>query len=597
MKGDTKTNARKKELENYAPFVSGMRGDDISSGANYQMNMSNSRGILEKTKQDELLADITDFDSIEYVREHITETGTSQTLVFGFISSVLKLRVIDADGTILTPATQTVDSATGTVTGTLGSATLTGAGSAFLTDLTIGDYVIVDPGDGRVYQITAIASDTVATIDREYLGTTISGSTLKVYTNYGGTGDAVFFGTLVCRQSGKFSIIGHGGDSKMWNGYGITVLSGAGLISMANDGARKSYVDTDGKAKFTDNDPTSGFTGGTGANAAGNYNCGIPVCTAVVEGGTGVIFLGKRDAEAHWAEESNATDAVSSFTKIESFRYNGEGVENERFVCSTGNSIVIMNSSGIIEIDPYSGNYTNLIIGGKIERYWNEKIDHSNGFVVYDQENDRILAQVALDNPTNNVFIAFDRREKGKPPYFINNKYLGHASIVDGKVIGGANSGGIVNTLADNYLVAEGTPNKSKYITEFDGLGSPQSAKNLQSINVIAEASPDAILKLKAYFNNETESPILEKTISVADLTTRDSGAVYGEYVFALGASDLIEENVIRGERYKFGMRFNTIAVEIWEESNANFKIYDILVEYKSSNRLDKSVSLKHNLF
>lgn len=597
MKADTRANARRKQLQTYAPFKFGMRGDDISNGANYQMNLSQNRGILEKTKQEELLKLIPDFTAIEYVSGHTPTTGNDQTLVFGYIGGELKLRVIDSDGTILTPATETVTPATGTVTATQGSKTLTGAGgSAFLTELSEDDYVIVDPGDGRVYQIVSVESDTEATIDREYLGTTIGGSTLKIYTNYGGTGDAVFFGTVVTRQSGDFSIIGHGGTAKMWNGYGIAALAGEGTISMANEGARKAYVDVDGKAKFTDNDPTNGFTGGTGANAAGNYNCGIPVSTAVIEGGTGVVFFGERDAEAHWVEPNNASDEVSSRTKIESFSYRGPGVKNERFVTSTGTSIVIMNADGIFEIDPYSGRSTNLIIGGKIERYWNEKIDPSNGFVVYDIENDVILAQVALDSPQNNVLLAFNRREKGMPPFLVSDKYFAHAGLVGGKVIGGANTGGNLFTLFDAFAIDAGTPQKSRYITEFDGLGSPQSPKNLQSITIITEASPEANLKMKAYFDNENEAS-LGKVLTIKDLTTKDGGAAYGEYTFAIGASDLVQEKVVRGERVKASTRFKTVAIEILEESSADFKIYDILVEYKSSGRLDSSISLKHNLF
>jgi hypothetical protein len=596
MRANTQVNARQTKLKNYFPFESGMRGDDISVGANYQNNLSPNQGILEKKKQAEIFVDIKDFDSIEYIASHTPTTGDDQTLVFGYISGVLKLRVIDSDGTIITPATETVSSATGTVTGTLGSTTLTGSGSSYLSELTIGDYVQIDPGDGRVYKITDIASDTEATIDREYLGTTISGSTLKIYTNYGGTGDASFFGTITTRQKGDYTIIGSGGSAKMWNGYGITALSGVGTISMAHDGSRIGYIDVDGKAKFTDNSPTDGFTGGTGANAAGEYNTGIPVCTAIVEGGTGVVLFGERLAEAHWVEPNSASDEVSSRTKIESFSYRGSGVKNERFVASTGSTIVFMNEDGVFELDPYSGQFVNLIIGGKIERYWKEKIDPSNGFVVYDQENDTILACVALNSPQNNVFIAFDRREKGKPPFFVDNQYLACAGVVNGKIIGGANSGGVTTKLFDKFLVADATTSKSQYITEFDGLGSVQTVKNFQGVNIVAEASPESTVKVKVYFNNETE-PSFEKTHLTKDLTTRDEGAVYGSYVFSVGVSDLTQEPVIRAERQKNGMRFNTIAIEVWEESVADFKLYDIILEYKQSNRLSQSVSLKHNLF
>ena len=596
MRGDTKINARNKRSQAYAPFKLGMRSTDFTAGANYQMNLRQNQGVLEKIKQPEVLKELTDFDSIVYIGEH---RGASeyQILAFGYIGGAIKLRAIKEDLTVITPGSQSVVTGTGTITTEQGNTKIVGVGTLFTAELTVGQTVVVDPGDGRVYTVGSITSDLEFHLDRPYEGTTIAGSALKIYENYGGSGDLSLWGTVTTRQVGTDVIVGYGGGALKWNGFGLSVLSGGvGNISMARDGSRIAYVDIENNAKFSDTTPLSGFTGGTGANAHGDYNCGIPKPTAVIEGGVGVIFFGEQDAEAHWQQPNNASDEVSSRTKIESFGYRGRGVKSERFLATTGQSIAFMNEDGVFEMNSFSGKVINLITGGKIERYWREKVDITNGFVVYDQENDLILAQVALDSPQNNVMLAFNRREKGTPPFIVSEQYLNHAGVVDGNLIGGSNSSGEITEVFKGFAVADGSVNKSRYITEWNGFGALQGEKNLQSVTGIIEAAPDSIVKMRAYFDNET-TPSLEKIFTTKDLTVKSGGAAYGEYEFALGARDLIKERVVRGEKVITGMRFKTIAIEIIEESDAEFKIYDIIVEFKQANRLAKSMSLKSNLF
>jgi len=597
MRGQVTVNARRKQTKSYFPFSMGMRGQKFVSGANYQYNLLQNNGILEKVKQLYLTKNITDFAKILYITEYVKPLGDVQAVVFGETSSGdIKLRAVEADGTVITPGTEVITTLTGTADSTSGSDTLSGTSTLFTTELSVGDEVGLDPGDGQTYIVEQIVSDTSLKFNRAYVGSSITGSDLKLYTNKGGIGDGVFYGTVTARQIGTKLLIGHKNGAYTWDGEATAPISGLGSISIARDGARLGYITPDGNTKFTDNDPVSGFTGGTGANADGDYNSGISFPTAIVEGGTGVIIFGKQKAEAHWVQPNSASDEVSSQTKIESFRYLGKGVSSERFVVSTGNSVGFMNEDGVFLMDPYSGKVTNLIIGGKIERYWKDKIDHTSGFMAFDQENNILIAQVSLDSSQNNVFLAFDLDEKGTPPSIIGDKYLQHASIVDGKLVGGSSSTGDIYKLFYGFSTPDGGVYKSRYITEFDGLGALQSEKNLIGITFITETSPEATLKLRAYFDNETEYS-LEKTITTKDLTTNALSNVYGRYVFAIGASDLVNELVIRGERYRAGMRFNTIAIEIIEESDADFKIYDIMVEYLSSNRISKTMSLKNNLF
>lgn len=62
---------------------------------------------------------------------------------------------------------------TGTITVTNGSTTVTGSGTQFITNVAIGEALYAP--DGRLYEITNIASDTAFTITPAYLGSTAAG--------------------------------------------------------------------------------------------------------------------------------------------------------------------------------------------------------------------------------------------------------------------------------------------------------------------------------------------------------------------------------------------------------------------------------------
>jgi hypothetical protein len=67
---------------------------------------------------------------------------------------------------------------TGTISVTNGSATVTGSGTAWIANAAIGEALYAP--DGRLYEITNIASDTSMTITPAYLGTTQSGQTYTI---------------------------------------------------------------------------------------------------------------------------------------------------------------------------------------------------------------------------------------------------------------------------------------------------------------------------------------------------------------------------------------------------------------------------------
>lgn len=67
---------------------------------------------------------------------------------------------------------------TGTAAFTNGNATVTGTGTAWIENASVGEGLVAP--DGRIYEITAIASNTSLTISPAYLGSTASGQAYAI---------------------------------------------------------------------------------------------------------------------------------------------------------------------------------------------------------------------------------------------------------------------------------------------------------------------------------------------------------------------------------------------------------------------------------
>lgn len=79
--------------------------------------------------------------------------------------------------------------ATSTVSVTNGSATVTGSGTGFNSNVSIGE-AFIGP-DGRVYEITNVVSDTVLSIKPNYLGSTASGQSYAILPARGRIADLI----------------------------------------------------------------------------------------------------------------------------------------------------------------------------------------------------------------------------------------------------------------------------------------------------------------------------------------------------------------------------------------------------------------------
>lgn len=79
--------------------------------------------------------------------------------------------------------------ATGTVTINNGSTAVTGAGTTFIANVEIGEAFVAP--DGRVYEITAIGSNTSLTIAPAYLGSNVSGAAYRILPARGRIADLI----------------------------------------------------------------------------------------------------------------------------------------------------------------------------------------------------------------------------------------------------------------------------------------------------------------------------------------------------------------------------------------------------------------------
>jgi hypothetical protein len=148
----------------------------------------------------------------------------------------------------------------GTVSVTNGSASVTGSGTAFVANVSIGEGIVLP--DGRIYEITNVSSDTSLTLATNYLGSTASGQpyaiaplrgriaqllseTSSLIASFAGVRDGIGAGLFpdgtVTAPSFRFS-------SSQTTGI---FRPGANRLAVSTNGVQRFEVDASGNALFT----------------------------------------------------------------------------------------------------------------------------------------------------------------------------------------------------------------------------------------------------------------------------------------------------------------------------------------------------------
>lgn len=177
----------------------------------------------------------------------------------------------------------------GSISLTNGSATVTGSGTAFITNASIGEGFLGP--DGRTYEITDIASNTSLTISPAYLGSTASGQAYAIAPLRGRIAD------LIAETSSlltSFSDVRDGVGAGLFpNGSAATpafrftsdqdtgvFLASTNAIGFATGGARRAYIDGNGHL-IIDGEGRIGIgTGGPNVEFVARGGAGNPVLNA-----------------------------------------------------------------------------------------------------------------------------------------------------------------------------------------------------------------------------------------------------------------------------------------------------------------------------
>lgn len=127
--------------------------------------------------------------------------------------------------------------ATGTASFTNGSATVTGTGTSWIAGAARGEGVVAP--DGRIYEITNIASDTSLTIAPAYLGATQSGATYRIIPSQSYIRElAAEVAALVASYASVVNTAGAGAF-----GDGTVTEPGLRFVSDPNTGIRRTGAD------------------------------------------------------------------------------------------------------------------------------------------------------------------------------------------------------------------------------------------------------------------------------------------------------------------------------------------------------------------
>ena len=592
----------KMERKTYFPFKYMLRSAEYQGvGACLAENCYIDSGRLRKIKGQDVYLDTSTPDEIIWIHEYQKQDGTFQTLYAYLSGAVYKLRAIDSDGTtILTPGTEIKTQKTGTVDALQGSPTISGTLTSFTTEFAVDDWIEVDPGDGEFYQIESITSDTIMVLKTNYAGANKVGSDIYLVEYPYGEGDIEFTSSnFDMTQIGDYGYISN--ESPTTPGY---QWNGVSLRSITNMPKNPKFIVRDGNRiatnKVFSGETVINFTDGSAVQSDGDYATSLEPYGAV-EAGAGIILFGKRGAESHKVIPNNASDNVSAKTKADGFSYTGLGVENTHQVCAGKNSVYFLNSEGINEMNPYTGQTVNLTDTGNIKRRW-EEYDLSNSFISYDEKNDRVVA-VVKSRGQNDTMIVIDADKQEKPISMATGAFYSSMTNVNGTLRGGSSHDGRIVDVFETYTDRDGTTLQFRYIIEWDALTNPMLEKRLKRFAIFANLNPQSSFTVNLYKDGYHE-PIKTETFTTTAATgTAKVGSTIGEwgkYVFSLGgerdysSSDLNSDKM---KRVRKNTKCSTFALEIIENSFYDFTVNEIFLEYKTKGRLIRNQTMPNTLF
>ncbi len=482
---------------------------------------------------------------------------------------------------------------TGTITFTNGSTAVSATGGGFLTEVAVGDSIYLDGEYANRMTVASITDDDNLVLSANYAGTGGAGNG-KTATKHFTTTDLFF------RQIGDEGYLHTGessGNAFSFNGTTLTAYSNAPvstryLLLDGNRLASNEEFSSEISTTLTD------WDSGTVVQTEGVYSAGF-TANGGIETSQGVLIVGDMGAQLHQVIPNSASDDVSAQTKINSFSYTGAGIQNTKQICMGKNFAYIINKEGIIEMNPFSGEARNLVSQGNIERRWSG-YDVTDAIIEYDGKHNRIICLVK-DIGQYDTMIVVDLEDKNRAISVQPNSYLSYLLNINNQIYGLSSNNGNVYELFESSSDRDDNALTMDIVLEWDALEGISTENILKQILIHANLDARSSIRARLYINGSQEA-IKDETFSGASTSqssTRSVIAVSGFYVGGLGGRSFSAEdgNTDQTMKLKKSARVVTYTLRLTETSVYPCTIYDIIVEYKTRNRLSREKVMPNNLF
>ena len=481
---------------------------------------------------------------------------------------------------------------TGTFTFTNASTAVSATSGAFSTELAVGDYIYSDGEYSDGVRIASITDDDNLVLESAYGGAGAS-AVGKLATKHFTTTELHF------RQLGDEGYLATYEASN--NGMSF---DGTTLTVIANFPTLARYLLLDGN-RLACNELASGaisatmtdFNAGAGVLAKKTYSTSLKA-NGGIETSSGIILMADLGGDLQKVIPNAASNDVSAETKLDSFNYTGQGIQNSRQIIMGKDFAYIINTLGIIEINPYTGESKILTDQGNIGRRWKD-YDVSTSVLRYDSKNNRIVALVK-DVGQYDTMIVVDLDE-GRAVSVQPNSYVECIANINNQLYGGSSQDGKLLKLFNSYSDRDGNKLALRWVGEWDALEGIGTENILKQILIHANLNSKSEMIVKLYKNGSHE-PIKTETFAGSSSQETQGASIFGvmgKYLFGLGGSrtTVAQEATDLIRKVKKSTRIVSYTLEIYESSVYNFSVYDVIVEYKSRNRLSREKVQPNALF
>ena len=588
-----------RKRKSFFPFTGLLRSVEYEGrGAALAKNVVVRDGFLEKMNGGRAALTRSDTESVYWGAGF--RNSSDQYILFYLVDSGLTGEYIlegwntETDDTVYPVLAEANEVAlTGTITFTNGSTAVSAAGDgAFTTEVAVGDYIYLDSEYANRARVASITDDDNLVLSANYAGTGGAGSG-KSATKHFATTDLFFrqIGDEAYLHTGESSANAFSFDGSTLTAYSNAPVSTRYLLLDGNRLASNEEFSSEISATLTD------WDGGSGVQAEGAYSAGF-TANGGIETSQGVLLVGRIGAQLHQVIPNSASDDVSAQTKINSFSYTGTGVKNTHQICMGKNFAYLINEEGIIEMNPFSGEAQNLVNKGNIQRRWAE-YDTSDAIINYDGEKNRLVCLVK-DIGQYDTMIVVDLEDNNRAISVQPNAYYTFLVSVNNKLYGLSSNSGKIYQLFESSSDRDDNALTMDYVMEWDALEGIATENILKQILIHANFDSRSSLRVRVYTNGSQEA-IKDETFSGASVLSsgeRSVIAVSGFYVSGSGApagsSGFLTDQTMK---IKKSARIITYTIRLTETSVYPCTIYDIIVEYKTRNRLSREKVMPNNLF